>query len=29
VELRSRVAGADCPGGPLGPPSPWAPAIDP
>jgi hypothetical protein len=29
AESRPRVAGADCSGGPLGPPGPWAPVWDP
>jgi hypothetical protein len=29
VEFRSREAGADCYGGPLGRPGPWAPATEP
>jgi hypothetical protein len=27
AEFRPRVAGADCSGGLLGPPGPWAPAV--
>jgi hypothetical protein len=29
AEFRSRVAGADCSGGPLMPPGLWAPATEP
>jgi hypothetical protein len=29
AEFRPRVAGADCSGGSLGPPGPWAPAAGP
>jgi hypothetical protein len=28
VDFRPRVAGADCPGGPLGSPGPWAPTTE-